>query len=150
MPPSYTRLRKGWNASCEGTYPTRHHALLYSIEEKGNAALHKSQENHPLDERVRPTSMSHRALRTFSSNVGSTIWIDSPAVEEIVSLRSKPILFLHVGGAEFFTADSKLERGGGEADFDGVGGTWENSELGEPLCELCSLPEVAELRGGRE
>jgi len=66
------------------------------------------------------TSNSHKALRTFSSKVISTkLAVSLGIVDNVVSLRSTvtEILSCHLD------AESELERGGGETDFEGVGGT---------------------------
>lgn len=103
------------------------------------------------DMRQELTSISHNDRSTFSSNVGSVTWIESPGTVEIVSRRSRvDALSLHFGGgAETLLGDSKLGRGG-EVDFDGADGASEASESGELMIEVrSSFPDGVEDMEGR-
>ena len=85
--------------------------------------------------------MSHNALRTFSSNVGSTTLIVSPAIVDVVS-RPYDMLSLHFdGGAAVLAPESMLLRPSGEIDFVGPDVGWVVSEFGVSFVE-CECEDI--------
>lgn len=77
--------------------------------------------------------MSHRALRTFSSNVCSTTLIVSPPIVEAVSLPFDKLSLHFDGGATCLVAESRLLRPSGETDFVGTDVGLVVSEFGDSL-----------------
>jgi hypothetical protein len=84
------------------------------------------------------TSKSHSALRTLSSKLASTR-LASVNVVEIVSARSRLALSGHDEASNLPRGLSELARGGGEVDFEGMGGA--GLELSESRVCACSRAE---------
>jgi hypothetical protein len=86
---------------------------------------------------MKHTSSSHSARSTFSSKLGSTNVADSVGIDDIVSLRSRAS-FSRQFEADALPAESMLDRGGGDADFDGGRGDDEELRASRDCCEFGS------------
>jgi hypothetical protein len=89
---------------------------------RGTPHCHLCINNNRLCECCALTSISHNALRTFSSKLGSTKLATSLGIVDNVSFRSMVIGMLSRRlDMEDLPKESELDRGGGEDDLVGTG-----------------------------